>query len=317
VNLTTLHPPSIDEVAENCPFIHETLKTGGSEHSEPLWKYSLALAARCEDPEAAAHRLSKGHAEYDPTTTEQKLGQNHGAGPPLCATIALLAPQCLTCPHRELGTTPLNVKLLANANAASKISTSDSDTPPGEEGVRLQDFVAFMQSGIYIFRPSGDYWPAHRVDARVPSVPLVSVNGNPIIDKETKKQIVSKASNWLARHAPVEQMTWAPGWSQLIRNKLISNGGWIDRKDVSVFNLYRPPTLVHGDASLAGPWIDHLRKIYPDEADHIIKFLAHRVQRPHEKINHGLVLGGDPGIGKDTILAPVKYAVGPWNFEEV
>ena len=41
------------------------------------------------------------------------------------------------------------------------------------------------------------------------------------------------------------------------------------------------------------------------------------MQRPHEKINHGLVLGGLQGIGKDTMLEPVKHAVGPWNFVEV
>jgi hypothetical protein len=68
---------------------------------------------------------------------------------------------------------------------------------------------------------------------------------------------------------------------------------------------------------MAGPWIDHVCKVYPDDADHIIMFLAHRVQKPHEKINHGLVLGGPPGIGKDSLLEPVKYAVGPWNFREV
>jgi hypothetical protein len=45
--------------------------------------------------------------------------------------------------------------------------------------------------------------------------------------------------------------------------------------------------------------------------------LAHRVQRPQEKINHALVLGGDQGIGKDTLLEPVKHAIGPWNFQEV
>jgi hypothetical protein len=28
-------------------------------------------------------------------------------------------------------------------------------------------------------------------------------------------------------------------------------------------------------------------------------------------------LGGSQGIGKDTLLEPVKYAVGPWNFQEV
>jgi len=40
------------------------------------------------------------------------------------------------------------------------------------------------------------------------------------------------------------------------------------------------------------------------------------VQFPAEKINHGLLLGGAPGIGKDTILAPVRQAVGEWNFQE-
>ena len=33
--------------------------------------------------------------------------------------------------------------------------------------------------------------------------------------------------------------------------------------------------------------------------------------------HYSLVLGGKPGIGKDTILEPVKQAVGPWNFAEV
>jgi hypothetical protein len=41
------------------------------------------------------------------------------------------------------------------------------------------------------------------------------------------------------------------------------------------------------------------------------------VQRPQDKINHALVLGGLQGIGKDTLLAPVKYAIGPWNWHEV
>jgi hypothetical protein len=41
------------------------------------------------------------------------------------------------------------------------------------------------------------------------------------------------------------------------------------------------------------------------------------VQRPQEKINHALVLGGNQGVGKDTLLEPVKHAIGPWNFHEV
>ena len=41
------------------------------------------------------------------------------------------------------------------------------------------------------------------------------------------------------------------------------------------------------------------------------------MQKPQEKINHAIVLGGDQGIGKDTLLEPVKHAIGPWNFSEV
>src|SRR5262245_21993091 len=64
-------------------------------------------------------------------------------------------------------------------------------------------------------------------------------------------------------------------------------------------------------------WVDLVHSVYPEEADHIIKWSAHRVQRPDDKLNHALVLGGDQGIGKDTILEPIKQAVGPWNFKEV
>jgi hypothetical protein len=54
------------------------------------------------------------------------------------------------------------------------------------------------------------------------------------------------------------------------------------------------------------------------EAEHIIRWLAHRVQHPEEKINHALVLGGAQGIGKDTLLEPVKVgAIGPWNWQDV
>jgi hypothetical protein len=104
----------------------------------------------------------------------------------------------------------------------------------------------------------------------------------------------------------------------LIRDRLISEGGWIERSGVACFNLYRPPIIIPGNAAEADRWLDHIHKVFgKDDAKHIVKFLAHRVQHPQEKINHALVLGGNQGIGKDTLLEPVKYAVGPWTFSEV
>jgi 5S rRNA maturation endonuclease (ribonuclease M5) len=176
------------------------------------------------------------------------------------------------------------------------------DRAPDDAGVSLEDFHAYMPSHSYIFTPSREMWPASSVNARIP----------PIAFGEKKMP----AAAWLDRNKPVEQMTWAPGLPMLISNRLIAEGGWIERAGVSCFNLYRPPTIEHGDATKANRWIDHVHKVFGDDANHIIPWLAHRVQRPHEKINHALVLGGAQGIGKDTLLEPVKQAIGPWNFRE-
>ena len=111
-------PADIDAVAKCCPFIRDTLATGGAGYKEPLWKQTLALAARCKDPEDTAHRLSRGHVGYAREATEQKLAQNHGAGPPLCETIHKLnVPQCKTCVYRILGTTPLNIGTFTSPDA--------------------------------------------------------------------------------------------------------------------------------------------------------------------------------------------------------
>jgi hypothetical protein len=111
-------------------------------------------------------------------------------------------------------------------------------------------------------------------------------------------------------------MTWSPGEPTLVENRLIADGGWFERHGCKVFNLYRPP-VINPTAGDAGPWLDLVTRVFPDQAEHIISFLAHRVQRPAEKVNHALVLGGAVGIGKDTILEPVKHAVGPWNFADI
>jgi len=165
--------------------------------------------------------------------------------------------------------------------------------------IGLSDFFAHMPTHRYIFVPCRQLWPAHSVNAR-----LGLVEGIP-------------ANVWLDENRHVEQMTWAPSEPMVIEDRLISEGGWINKSGCRVFNLYRPPNIVLGDPRMIKPWLDHVCLIYPDDAEHIIWWLAHRVQRPGEKINHALLLGGAQGIGKDTLLETVKYAIGPWNFIEV
>jgi hypothetical protein len=100
------------------------------------------------------------------------------------------------------------------------------------------------------------------------------------------------------------------------QDHMTEDGGLIVSPGFKCFNTYRAPPPICGKATEAGPWTDLVKKIYPDDAEHIFDYAAHRVQKPAEKINHCLVLTGQPGIGKDTLIAAVLRAVGTWNCTE-
>src|SRR5689334_18334642 len=125
----------------------------------------------------------------------------------------------------------------------------------------VDDFFAYMPAHQYIFVPTREFWPASSVNARVK--PVASMG---------KERITAAA--WLDNHRAVEQMTWAPGEPLIIPSKLISDGGWIERPGCACFNLYRPPLDHNGVAEKATPWIDHVRRVYPLEAQHIFRWLA-------------------------------------------
>ncbi|MDP1649584.1 MAG: DUF5906 domain-containing protein [Rubrivivax sp.] len=175
--------------------------------------------------------------------------------------------------------------------------------PQEVEGIGLDDFRAHMPSHQYLFIPTRELWPAASVNGRVR---WPKVNDKPVAP-----------ATWLDKHRAVEQLAWHPAEPQIINDRVLQVSGWARHEGATVFNLYRPPERPRGDAGKAGPWIDHLQRVYPDDAEHISRWLAHRVQRPGDKCNHALVLGGLQGIGKDTLLEPVKTAVGPWNWSDI
>ena len=122
--------------------------------------------------------------------------------------------------RREDGT--LFINSFAHGGIQYELSSSDE-----YGGVSLEDFYAYMPKHDYIFTPTGEHWPAVSVNAR----------------------IVGKANAWLDKNRSVEQQTWVPGMPMLIQNRLVTDGGWVEREGNNCFNLYRPPTLVPGDAS--------------------------------------------------------------------
>jgi phage/plasmid primase-like uncharacterized protein len=135
--------------------------------------------------------------------------------------------------------------------AAAACEPNGKRPPTADEGVGLDDFYAYMEQHNYLFAPTRAPWPASSVNARVPPQPLLKADGTPVLNDKGEPVVIS-ASAWLDLNRPVEQMTWAPGLPMVIQDRLISDGGWIERNGVAVFNLYRPPALKLGDKTMAG-----------------------------------------------------------------
>jgi hypothetical protein len=188
-------------------------------------------------------------------------------------------------------------------------------------GVNYGDFFSYAPMHNYLYAPADRPWPGSSVDVRLPRTALLNKDGRSlktvISNGGKKKAITIPATFWLDKNRSVEEMTWAPGLPLLVHDKLMVEHGWIDKPGVTTYNRYIPPIEQDGDPRKALPWLKLVYKVYPGEARRFIQWFAHRVQKPQEKPNYGIVMGGEPGIGKDTILEAVRRAIGPWNFQDV
>lgn len=169
---------------------------------------------------------------------------------------------------------------------------------------RFSDFFAYLPQHRYLHVPTRDLWPAESVNGHLPWP--IGGDLKPI-----------KPASWLDRHRAIGQLVWAPGEPEVIEGRVMDQGGWIRQQDTRVFNLYRPPVIVKGNAHAAMRWRDHLHCLFGDDAVHAEQWLAFKIQNAGVKVNHALVLGGTQGIGKDTLLEPIKAAVGHWNWSEI
>jgi len=131
-------------------------------------------------------------------------------------------------------------------------------------GARMKDFWHYGPTNAYIYVKTNDMWQSGSINVK----------------------FGAKATAAIAKFQSVEQVTWAPGHPQIVRDRLIQNGVFEESPGNRVYNQYRPQTISDkGDAAKADPWLDHLKLIYPDDWEHIIGWMAWRVQKPDVKIN--------------------------------
>jgi hypothetical protein len=176
--------------------------------------------------------------------------------------------------------------------------------PAQSNALSRDDFIAHSPNHTYIYLPTGEAWTGEAVNSRIPPIAVPGL-AKPM-----------PASRWIDQNNAVEQRTGSPGDPQIISDRLTFKGGWIDKPGARIYNSYLPPTIVPSNNDVT-PWQELVCKTYPDDHDHIFDFLSHTAQHPGDKINHALMLGGPPGIGKDTLLQAVIAAVGPWNCAEI
>jgi hypothetical protein len=189
----------------------------------------------------------------------------------------------------------------------------------GKPASDFDNFRADAERGQYWYLPADALWPAKSVNARLPQVALLDQYGQPArYTRGPKNGEVKKmpASVWLDRNSPVQSLTWAPGYPQLIPDRIFKLGGFIEAPGNVVLNRYQPPTIniTHANFRRVDVYVEHWHWLYPDDADHCLAWQAQKVQHPEIKINHCLLLGGVPGIGKDLALVPLSEAVGVSNF---
>lgn len=200
-----------------------------------------------------------------------------------------------------LGDKPNALALAAPESSAAAVGASLTVPSGTPDELTPDDFFAHLPSHKYINRHTRE---PYSVDA---------INGHL---KRFGDILGMKPAAHLDMFRAVQQMSWHPGHPEIIEG-MISDSGLL-RPDPKgrIFNRFRPSDAVASEAD-PSVWVNHVRKIYPDDADYIIQWFAYRIQNPGEKINHALVIGGIQGTGKDFMLEPIRYGVGPSNVETV
>jgi len=177
---------------------------------------------------------------------------------------------------------------------------------PTTGAVPMSEFVYCAHSNTYLYRSTMAEWNAAGVDAVVS--PL-NADGK-----------LRPASVWLKTHNPITSVICDPTIpGEVLTGFNCHEGALIPAIGANVFNIYRRPTIILGEATKADPWIQHATRMMPKpgDAEQLTKYLAHRIQHPGVKPRFALLMAGETGVGKDMIVDMAAPGMGSWNVANI
>lgn len=237
---------------------------------EPEWFAALTIFARTFGGDMVAHDASAPHPGYTKEATDKKIDQVLKAekgGPVTCAHIEhrLGFDGCEGCPFRGRIKSPINL----GERSAHQVSL-----------LKRTAYVAHTNEMIDLRHTALDgLEPASfgllHLDERFLSSPHHAVLADPLLHKA------------YARTYKPDQPT----------------GVIKDERGVLLLNYYEPPTFA-AETGSAQAFFDHIDYLVPNERDRgvLINYLAHLVQKPHQKIRWSIGLVGAQRTGKNWLV---------------
>ena len=135
------------------------------------------------------------------------------------------------------------------------------------------------------------------------------LHSSPGIGPDDKKNPVKLWFQQGTRRKLVHSLTYLPAAGAFVtRAGRRYINAWVEPEGMEAFKE-RAKTITDADVA---PWLELVQHLLPDETarETILNWMAHVAQRPTIKPNWAIFLGGGQGIGKDTLFAPLRRAVG-------
>lgn len=112
----------------------------------------------------------------------------------------------------------------------------------------------------------------------------------------------------------VDRLTYAPGQPRFCKEQSFDNDAMLN-----CLNTYSGPGIDPEEGEVQ-PFLDLVNDVFdqdPDAIKHVLSFFAYAVQNPGARINHALVIQGEQGIGKDSLLLAMEKLFGIHNCGQV